>query len=90
MRVRDSLCRAASTLCVPADPHPHGLSALSSLQDKERWAHIIDPATGKPITGPCACWMAANVYAGFMGPFQEVPVTPGFPTPQTTNNVEQS
>ena len=53
-------------------------------QNKEKGVDAcpsIDPATGKPITGPCACWMAANVYAGFMGPFQEVPTTPGFPTP---------
>ena len=25
---------------------------------------------------PCACWMAANVYNGFLGPYQGVPLHP--------------
>ena len=33
---------------------------------------------------PCACWMAANVYHGYLGPYQGVSLTPLYPTPPPT------
>ena len=47
-------------------------------QNHEKGVDACPPNT----TGKCACWMAENVYAGFMGPYQEVPNTPpSYPTP---------
>ena len=41
-------------------------------------------ACPKNITGLCACWMAQHVYKGYMGPYQEVSLTPSYPTPPPT------
>ena len=62
-----------------ATAHPKRAAALAARLDELRQGFWQNQEKGidacpQHVESKCACWMAANVYDGFMGPYQEVPV----------------